>query len=131
LDGSQYFDVINRMQQQLDMLQNKQNKVGGGGGGDHIGETFFRSERIVSRSAANMATSILTINDPLQSVATGLLQFEHATKLGLGLAVGLAIGIAAFEVLHKQIEATRKAEEELDKDLARPKSVVLKLSSAN
>jgi hypothetical protein len=100
-------------------------------GGSAIEGFALRSERAVSRSAANMATAFLSINDPIQGVAQGLLAIEHSTKLGLGIAVGLAVGIAAFEQIKKQVDETQKARETLEKSTSKPLALTVDLNPAD
>jgi hypothetical protein len=127
-DGSQVFDVISRLQSQLANLENRFNRSGGGG--DKFGESFLRSERIVSRSSANMVTGLLQANNAADALANALLQIEHSTKLGLGLAVGAAVGIALFETFSKQLSAVKKAEEELQNIQSVPLNLIGGLDAA-
>jgi hypothetical protein len=125
-DASAYFDVVARMQSKLDGLEG--HFASAGRGGDHIGEGFLRSERIVSRSSANMVASLLQVNSAGDAVAAVLQNVERASKLGLGLAVGVGVGIAIFEAVKHQLDATDKAYTALQGDLDKPIDLILNLA---
>lgn len=89
-DARQFFDVHQRM-----------------------GETMLRSERIVSRSAGNIVSGLFTAQNAADALATSFLNLEHATKLGLGLAVGVAVGVSLFEALKKAKDEAAALNEEI------------------
>jgi hypothetical protein len=131
-DGSQAFDVIDRLKAELASLKvNADNAGSNGAGADRIGEGFLRSERVVARSAANMVGNILSANNAAEALANTFLQVEHATVLGLGAAVGLAVGVAAVEKLHQQFEAIEKAYTAAVKATSTPIEIVADLSPAD
>jgi len=125
-DGSQAFDVIARLQSQLGNLENRFNNSGRGGA-DHIGDGMLRSERRVTRSASNIASSLLSLNNPLEAIAGSFLQLEYATKLGLFAGIGVGVAIAAFEVVAKAITAVHEARLKLFQDLRTPLALDIQL----
>ena len=74
---------------------------------------MLRSERIVSRSAGNIVTSLLSSQNAADLLASAFLNLEHATKLGLGVAVGVSVGLALYEALKKAKEEAYALNEEV------------------
>jgi hypothetical protein len=107
-DAREYFDVLSRMQQQIDQLGKAHSRAGAIGS-----ESFLRSERIVSRSSANIVTGLFQAQNSAQALADAFLNIEHATVIGLGAAVGVSVGVALFQALQKAKDEAFKLNEEI------------------
>src|SRR4030095_9284748 len=94
-DARQFFDVHQRM-----------------------GETMLRSERTVSRSAGNIVSSLLSSQNAAEALASAFLNLEHATKLGLGVAVGVSVGVSLFQAMQKAKNEAYALNEEIRKVIA-------------
>jgi hypothetical protein len=78
-----------------------------------MGESMLRSERIVARSSANIVSGLFTAQNSAQALAIAFLNLEHATKLGLGVAVGVSVGVALYEALKKAKDEADALNEEI------------------
>src|SRR4030095_10763729 len=80
-----------------------------------MGESMLRSERTVSRAAGNIVTGMLTAQTGAEALASAFLNLEHATKLGLGIAVGVSVGVSLYEALKKAKDEAYALNEEIRK----------------
>jgi hypothetical protein len=78
-----------------------------------MGESMLRSERIVARSSANIVSGLFTAQNSAEALANAFLNLEHATKLGLGVAVGVSVGVALYEALKKAKDEADALNEEI------------------
>lgn len=76
-------------------------------------ETMLRSERVVAHSAGNIVTGLLQSQNAAEALANAFLNLEHATKLGLGLAVGVNVAVALYEALKKAKDEAYALNEEV------------------
>jgi hypothetical protein len=110
-DATEYFDVVNRMSATA-------NRLGPSIGLASGAETMLRSERIVSRSAANIVTSLFSADNAADALATTFLNLEHATVIGLGAAVAVAVGVSLYEAIKKATDEAFALNEEIRKTIA-------------
>jgi hypothetical protein len=105
-DAKQFFDVHQ-------MMQAAANRTSG-----TLGEASLRSERIVSRSSANIVTGLFQSQNAAEALANSFLNLEHATVIGLGAAVAVSVGVALFEGLQKARDKAFELSEEVRKVIA-------------
>jgi len=102
-DAKQFFDVHA-------MMQSAANRTS-----STLGEASLRSERIVSRSSANIVTGLFQSQNAAEALANSFLNLEHATVLGLGAAVAVSVGVALFEGLQRARDKAFELSEEIHK----------------
>lgn len=109
-DASQYFDVLARAGTAANRLA---------GSGERVGAGFLKGERAVETATRAITAGLLTAGDAATSATILIDGLARALKLPLITGAIGAAAVTGIIVLRQQIERTRKASEELTKELGK------------